>query len=119
MDESQDVPDTIFSSSPLRKLVHFNEKDSIPQQLTTSTSLLTSSSTIPLSFPLVSQKPGVRFKLFCLFLCLITALAIGFILSLLFITQIIRTPKSNFLSYRFFSKSSERNAINNQIHLFE
>ncbi|CAF4316177.1 unnamed protein product, partial [Rotaria magnacalcarata] len=40
-------------------------------------------------------------------------------LSLLFITQIIRTPKSNFLSYRFFSKSSERNAINNQIHLFE
>jgi uncharacterized membrane protein YraQ (UPF0718 family) len=119
MDENQDVPDTIFSSSPLRKVVHFNEKDSIPQQLTTSTSLLTSSSTIPLPFPLISQKPGVRFKLFCLLLCLITALTIGFILSLLFITQIIRMPKPNFLSYQFFSKSSEQNAVNNKIHLFE
>jgi hypothetical protein len=122
MTEHQDVPDIIFSSSPLRKVVHFDEIISTPPRSTTSTSLLTFASSTSLSLPLLAEKPGVRFKLFILFLSLFIALIIGFILSLIIVTQFIHVPIRNSLSQRFLSTLSEPNAVNNNNnnnHLFE
>jgi hypothetical protein len=116
MIEHENVPDTIFSNSPLRKVVHFDETISIPPQSTTSVSLLTSPSTTSLSFPLMGEKAGVRFKLCILFLSLFIALLIGFMLSLLLLTQFIHTPKYTSLSNQF---SSEKNAIENNYRLFQ
>jgi len=118
MREDQHVPDTIFSGNPLRKIVHFKQTISIPPQSTTSTSLLTSSSTISLTLPLPVEKPGVRFKLFILLLSLLIALTIGFILSLVLVTQFIHIPTRTFLSPESFSTLSEQNTIQNN-HLFE
>ncbi|CAF2407317.1 unnamed protein product [Rotaria sp. Silwood2] len=119
MNENQDVPDTIFSSSPLRKIVHFDETTSMPPQAATSTSLLTSPSTSSLPFPIISEKPSVRFKFLCLLLGSFIALTIGFILTILFITHATHMPQHDFLSHRFFSKLSERNATNNKHNLFK
>ncbi|CAF0816440.1 unnamed protein product [Rotaria sordida] len=119
MNENQDVPDTIFSSSPLRKMVHFDETTSIPPQIATSTSLLTSSSTSSLPFPIISEKAGVRFKFFCLLLSLFIALIIGFIFTIFFIINAKYIPKYNFFSHELFSKLSEQNSLNNKYQLFE
>jgi hypothetical protein len=114
MTEQKDVPDTIFSSSPLRKVVHFEEIILIQSKSATSTSLLTSS----LSLPLLAEKPGVRFKLLILLLSLFIALIIGFILSIILVTQFIHVPTPTSLPQRIFSTLSERNTVNNN-HLFE
>jgi hypothetical protein len=121
MNDHQDVPDTIFSSSPLRKAVHFNETISCAPQSATSISLLTSPSSTSLSFPLIAEKPGVRFKLCILLLSLLIALIVGFILSILLVTQLIHVPKHSLLSHRFYSTLSEQNTINydNNNRLFE
>ena len=92
MCEDQHLSDTIFSSSPLRKIVHFNQTTLMPSQSTTPTSFLTSSSSTSLTFPLLVEKPGVRFKLLFLLLSLLIALIIGFILSLILVTQFIHIP---------------------------
>jgi hypothetical protein len=118
MTEQSDVPDVIFSSSPLRKIVHFEETISIPSQSATSTSLLASSSSTSFTLPLLAEKPGVRFKLLILLLSLIIALIIGFILSLILVTQFIHVPTTTSLTEGVFSTLSERNAVNNN-HLFE
>lgn len=119
MNNCQDIPDTIFSNSPLHKIVHFNDGDSIPPQSMISASLLSSSSRTSLAFPLVSEKPGVRFKLCCLLLSLIVALTIGLILSIVFIHQIINMPRQNKFSNRLLPKSLILNTINKTNHLFE
>ena len=115
MHEDQHVPDTIYSSSPLRKIVHFNQTISIPPPpaSATSTSLLTTSSTASLSFPLIVDKPGASFKFLILFLSLLIALIIGFILSLVLVTQFIQVPTRTSASPGLFSTVSEQNAIEN------
>jgi hypothetical protein len=118
MKEHLEVPDTIFSNSPLRKAVHFDEIISIPPPSITSSSLLTSPSSTSLSLPLIAEKPGVRFKLLILLLSLLIALIIGFILSLVLIRQLIHLPPQTSLSHGFSSNLSEQNSMSNN-HLFE
>ncbi|UJR33154.1 hypothetical protein I4U23_020611 [Adineta vaga] len=120
MDERYDAPDIIISKSPTRKIVHFNDTIAIPMQLTTSTSLLTtSSSTTSLTLPLIAEKPGVRFKVTILFLALFIALTIGFILSLLLVTQIITVPTHSLPSHRFRTILWEHNVTNYNHRLFQ
>ncbi|CAF0744225.1 unnamed protein product [Rotaria sp. Silwood1] len=119
MNENQDVPDTVFSSSPLRKIVHFDETTSIPPQAATSTSLLTPPSTSSLPFPIVSKKPGVRFKFVCFLLSIFIALIIGFVFTILFIIHAKHIPQYNFFSHRFLLKLPEQNAKDHKYHLFE
>lgn len=102
----QHVPRTIFSNSPVRKVVHFDDVISNPPQSATSISLLTSVSSTSLSLPLISEKPGVRFKLLILLLSLLIALTIGFILSLILVTQFIHLPARS-----PFSLLSEENLL--------
>jgi hypothetical protein len=109
MTAHDNIPDTNFNDSPLRKVVHFDESLSIPAQSATSVSLLTSASGTSLSLPLIAEKAGVRFKLFILLLSLFIALIIGFILSLLLVTQLIHVPKRTSLSRRYLSTLSEQN----------
>lgn len=101
MSEHQVVPNIIYSSSPLRKVVHFDDIISIPPSSARSISLLTSSTSLTL--PLVAEKPGVRFKLLILLLSLLIALIIGFILSLILVTQFIHVP-----IHKSFSLFSEK-----------
>ena len=85
------MPDIVFSSTPLRKAVQFDQSISIPPTAT-STSFLISSSSSSLSFPLAVEKPGIRFKLVILLLSLFLALLVGFLLSLILVTQVIQIP---------------------------
>ena len=83
-----------------------------------STSLLTSSSTISLSSPLVSEKPGATFKFLFILLSCLLALIIGFILSLILVTQFLQIPTRPPPSSGSFSTVSDHNAKQNN-HLFD
>jgi hypothetical protein len=102
MREDQHVPDANFPRSPVRKMVQFNQIISISPP---STSLLTSSSTTSLSFPLLAEKPDASFKFLILLLSLFIALIIGFILSLILVTQFIYIPSSS-KSFSILSKEN-------------
>ncbi len=114
MREHQHIPQTIFRTNPLGKIIDFDKIISIP-----STNLLISSSSTSISFPLTVEKPGVRFKIFILLLTLFISLIIGFILSLIFVTQFIHViPKHTFLSHELFSILPKQNTIHNK-YLFD
>lgn len=119
MDKHKYVPDIIFSSSPLRRVVQINAPVSNQSHLAISTSRLTTVSAESLPFPLIAEKPGVRFKLLCLVLSLFITLAIGFILSVLFLTQINHITKFNLLPHGLFSKLYPPTNVNNKYRLLE
>lgn len=104
--------------NPLRKSVHFDSTVIMPAHSTTSTSLITTSSTVSLSYPLLAEKAGIRFKILILILSLCIALAIGFILSLIFLTQVIHLPKHTSLSRGYFTTIIEKNFLEKH-RLFE
>lgn len=89
MTTDQHIPQIVFNSISSRKI---NPLISIPS---TSTSVLISSSS--LSFPLIAEKPGIRFKLVILLLALVFALLIGFLLSLILLSQVIHLPTQKFI----------------------
>lgn len=95
MSTHQHVPDMIFTSTPLRKAVQFDQSISIPPTAT-STSVLLGSSSSSLAFPLTAEKAGIRFKLVILLLSLFLALLVGFLLSLILVTQVIHIPNTKF-----------------------
>ncbi|CAF3536820.1 unnamed protein product [Adineta steineri] len=116
MHEQHDVADPNLNNNPLRKMVQFKDTILIPTQSATSTSLLTSSSSsTSLTLPLIAEKTGARFKLLILLLGLFIALTIGFILSLLLVTQLNHhVPKHALSSQQFHSILSKQNITNNK-----
>ncbi|CAF1158867.1 unnamed protein product [Adineta ricciae] len=121
MNEQKNVQNVSVSSNPSsRKVVHFNETISTSMQFTTSTSLLTtSSSTTSLTLPLIAGKAGVRFKITILFLGLFIALIIGFILSLLLVSQVISVPTQSLPSHRFHTTAWEHSVTKHNHRLFQ
>ncbi|CAF4446647.1 unnamed protein product, partial [Adineta steineri] len=112
--EQHDVANPNLNNNPLRKMVQFKDTILIPTQSATSASLLTSSST-SLTLPLIAEKTGARFKFLILLLSLFIALTIGFILSLLLVTQLNHhVPKHALSSQQFHSILSKQNITNNK-----
>lgn len=103
MSADQHIPEIVFNTTPLRKV---DQLISIPA---TSTSILISSST--LSFPLIGEKPGIRFKLVILLLALVFALLVGFLLSLILLSQVIDLPATKVIPIVKESSNDRREMI--------
>ena len=108
-----------FSESPARKTVHFEDTISCSTPADKSRSLLTAPSSTSLSLPLIGEKPGARFQLMILLLGLFVALVVGFILSLILVTQLLNVSARTTLPRRYFSPSAEQMTVIKNSHLFE
>ena len=114
--QREQASEVMFREAPLRKTVHFEETISNSTPGATSISLLTSPT---LSLPLIAEKPGVRFQLMILLLGLLIALIVGFILSLLLVTQFLNTSTRTTLPRRYFLPSAEQTTLIKNSRLFE
>lgn len=113
-------PSTVtFSETPARKTVHFEDTISSSAAADKSRSLLTAPSSTSLSLPLIAEKPGARFQLTILLLGLFIALIVGFILSLILVTQLLNVSARTTLPRRYFSSSAEQTTAIKNSHRFE
>ena len=121
MEDRRTVPEMIFTGSPQpppppTKVVHFETPSANTTAPPTPIHLVTSSS---LTFPLIAEKPGARFKLIILLLSLLAAILVGFILSLLVVSQFIELPSRTSLPRRLLPSIVEPSPIANEYRFFD
>ena len=99
----------VFSEKASKKKVHFEEVI-VPVTTTVSSTSL--------SLPLIGEKAGVRFQLSILLLALGLALILGFILSLLLVSQLLHGSIRPVLPRRYFTDPAEEKIIQKNLKLF-